>query len=144
MILAGLSAKLFYDWHTAENQFETAQKILTEKSESAVLKKTLDAEVAEMKKINSLLAAQSENSSKLNALIRLGKISGGSIQLKKINASEDFTQIEGTAENPDALEKYLARLKNSVASTVKLANTAATDDGKLNFTIRLSFKNLSE
>ena len=144
LILAGLSAKLFYDWHTAENQFETAQTILTEQSESAVLKKTLDAEVAEMKKINSLLAAQSENSSKLNALIRLGKISGGSIQLKKINASEDFTQIEGTAENPDALEKYLARLKNSVASTVKLANTAATDDGKLNFTIRLSFKNLSE
>lgn len=140
-ILCGISAKLFYDYHSAENELEAAKKIFAEESETVVLKKNWDADVEEMKKINSLLAAQNENYSKLNSLIRLGKISGGAVRLKKINATENFIQLEGFAENPDAVGKYLSRLKNSFAEDIKLENTAAADGGEINFTIRLNFKN---
>lgn len=140
LIFCVISAKIFYDYHQAENELEAAKKILSEESETLVLKKSLDADIAEMKKINSLLVEQQESFSKLNVLIRLGKISGGSAQLKKINATENFTQIEGLAENPDALEKYLSRLKNSFAQSVKLENTSTTDGGEINFVIRLTFE----
>lgn len=133
------AAKLFYDYREAEKNFEVVQKILAEKSETVILKKNLDAEVEEMKKINSLLASQVEKNPKLNLLIRLGKISGGSVRLKKIIASEDSAQLEGTADNPDAIGKYLSRLKNSVAEKVKLENTSANEDGEINFAIRLTF-----
>lgn len=139
LILGGICGKIFYDYRTAENELDAAKKILAEESETLVLKKSLDADVVEMKKINSLLFGQQENFSKLNVLIKLGKISGGAIRLKKINATENFVQLEGVAENSGAIEKYLSRLKNSVAANVKLENTSAADGGEINFTVRLIF-----
>lgn len=141
LILGGICGKIFYDYRAAENELDAAKKILTAESETLVLKKTLDTDVAEMKKINSLLFGKSENFSKLNVLIRLGKISGGAVRLKKINATENFVQLEGLAENPGAIEKYLSRLKNSLAANVKLENTSAAESGEINFTIRLIFEN---
>ena len=140
-IISGLSAKLFYEYRTAENELDTMQKILSEQSETVVMKKNLDADVSEMKKINSLLASQTEKFSKLNVLIQLGKISGGAVRLKKINATENFVQLEGVAENSGAIEKYLSRLKNSIVANVKLENTSAADGGEINFAVRLSFEN---
>ena len=141
LILSGFFAKNFWDYHTAQNELETAKKNLAEESETLILKKSLDADVAEMKKINSLLAEQQANFSKLNVLIRLGKISGVAVRLKKINATENFVQLEGVAENSDAIEKYLSRLKNSVSANVKLESTATADGGEINFTVRLIFEN---
>lgn len=141
LILCGIFGKIFYDYRVAEKELDVAKKILAEESETLVLKKSLDADVAEMKKINSLLFAQKENFSKLNVLIKLGKISGGTIRLKKINASENFLQLEGLAKNSDAIEKYLSRLKNSLDASVKLENTSATDGDEINFTVRLLFEN---
>lgn len=141
LILLGICGKIFYDYRVAENELDEARKILAEESETAVLKKSLDADIAEMKKINSLLFSQKENFSKLNALIKLGKISGGAVQLKKINATENFVQLEGLAEDSGAIEKYLSRLKNSLTADVKLENTSATDGGEINFTVRLIFEN---
>ena len=143
LILCGMCGKIFYDYRVAENELDAAKKILAEESETLVLKKSLDADVDEMKKINSLLAAQQENFSKLNVLIKLGKISGNAVRLKKINATENFVQLEGLAENSVAIEKYLSRLKNSLAANVKLENTSATDGGEINFTVRLIFENNS-
>ncbi|MBR6014019.1 MAG: PilN domain-containing protein [Selenomonadaceae bacterium] len=134
-----VSAKLFYDYRTAENEFNAVQKILSEQSENLVLKKDLDANISEMKKINSLLESQAEKFSKLNVLIHIGKTSNKNILLKKINATENFVQIEGTAENSDAVEKYLRRLKNSSAGNVKLENTSTADDGGINFTMKINF-----
>lgn len=139
-VLVGLSAKIFYDYRVAENELDAARKILSEKSEIVIMKKDLDSDVAEMKKINSILAAQSEKFSKLNFLIRLGKISGGSVQMKKINATENFVQLEGIAENPDAIEKYLRKLKKFVAENSNLENTSAADDGRINFTVKVIFE----
>jgi len=138
-LVVGFSAKIFYDYKVAENELETARKILAEKSELVVLKKNLDENISEMKKINSVLAAQSEKFSKLNFLIRLGKISGGSVQMKKITATENFVQLEGVAEDHDAIEKYLRKLKNSVAENSKLENTSAADDGRINFSVKINF-----
>ena len=139
LLFCGIGGKFFYDYRAAKNELETAKKILSEESETLVLKKSLDADVAEMKEINSLLVGQKENFSKLNVLIRLGKISGGAVRLKKINATESFVQLEGVAENSGALEKYLSRLKNSVSANVKLENTSSTDGGEINFAVRLIF-----
>ena len=138
-LILGLSAKIFYDYKVAENELETVRKNLAEQSEFVVLKKDLDENISEMKKINSVLDAQSEKFSKLNFLIRLGKISGGAVQMKKINATENFVQLEGVAEDPDAIEKYLRKLKNSVAENSKLENTSAADDGRINFSVKINF-----
>ena len=138
-LILGLSAKIFYDYKVAENELETVRKNLAEQSEFVVLKKDLDENISEMKKINSMLDAQSEKFSKLNFLIRLGKISGGAVQMKKINATENFVQLEGVAEDPDAIEKYLRKLKNSVAENSKLENTSAADDGRINFSVKINF-----
>lgn len=139
-ILSGFCGKIFFDYKVAENELDAAKKFLSAESETLVLKKSLDADVAEMKEINSLLFGQRENFSKLNVLIKLGKISGGAVHLKKINATENFVQLEGLAENSGAIEKYLSRLKNSFAADVKLENTSATDGGEINFIVRLFFE----
>lgn len=145
LICAGISGKILYDYHSAESELDAAKKFLSAESETLVLKKTFDADVDEMKKINSLLVGQQENFPKLNALIKLGKISGDSVRLKKITATEEFLQLDGTSANPDAIGKYLSRLKNSFTANVKLENTSTLDSGEINFTVRLVFKkNFSE
>lgn len=135
-LFIGLSLKFFYDYKTAENELEAAQKFLAENSETVVLKKNLDKNIEEMKKINSFIDAQSEKFLKLNALIQLGKISDGSIKLKKINASGNIIQIDGVADKIIFVENFLRDIKNSVAENSVLENSSAVD-GEINFTIKI-------
>lgn len=137
-LIAGLSTKIFYDYRTAENELATIQKILSEKSELLILKEESDENIAEMKKINSILAEQKEKFSKLNILIQLGKISDGKVKIQKIIVTENSVQIEGIAKNSETVEKYLRKLKNSVAENSKLENASTTNDGKINFTVKIN------
>lgn len=131
-----IAAKLFYDYRIAYNELETAKKILSAQSEFLVLKKNLDTNIAEMKKINSLLESQSEKFSKLNALIKIGEISDSTIRLKKISGNDNFLQIEGVTEKTDSIEKFLRRIKNSVAENSILESSNAVD-GEINFVIKI-------
>lgn len=132
------SIKLFFDYRVACNELETAKKILSAQSEMLVLKKNLDTNIAETKKIYSLADSQTEKFSKLNALIRIGKIFDNTVQMKKISANENFIQIDGVTDKTDLIEKFLRKLKNFVAENSVLENSAEVD-GEINFTIKNYF-----
>ena len=138
-VIVCLSIKVFYDYKVTDDELESIRKILSEQSEVIVLQKEIDENILEMKKINSLLESQSEKFSKLNVLIRLGKIADNKIHLSKISVTENFVQVDGFADDSVAIEKYLRKLKNLVAENFKLDNTSTTDDGKINFTVKMSF-----
>ncbi len=133
------SAKLLLDYRAASAELNAVKISLEKFHDDLVLKETLDATVAELHKINSL-AAQIETEKKLNVLINLGKISGGDVRLTKINIDENFLELEGLTDKPDAVSNYLVRVRNSVEKSARLENSSERDDGEIVFVIRADFK----
>ena len=132
--------KSFYDLNAARKELANAKKNIAEIEEIKSLRKDLNQDILQTKNLNDLLAGQIESPSKLNILIKLGKISDDKIQLQKINLSGSVGEIEGVAEKADYIKKYLQNLKSSVAANAQLEKAAASDDGKINFVIRLNFE----
>lgn len=132
IILVG-SAKLFIDYSAAEDNLDATKNSIGESD--LELKKNLDANTAELKKINNT-AAQIQTKQNFNLLINLGKIAGGDVRLNKIRTEENFLELEGTARNPAAVKNYLARVKSSVIKSARLERSTENDDGDIVFVIR--------
>ncbi len=131
--------KLFYNLNSAQENFQAAQKNLADKNELITLQKDLEKNISEMKMLNEFLAAQIDEPTKLNSLIKLGRVADDKIQLTKITLSGNVAEIEGATEKADNIRNYLRRLKISVAKNADIESVTAADGGKINFVIRLTF-----
>ena len=133
------SAKLFLDYREASDKFDAAKISLEKFSEDLALKKNLDANIAELHRLNAL-AAQIEPEKNFNLLINLGKIASDDVRLTKIRTEENFLELEGLTDNPDAVRNYLARVRNSVVQSARLEQSSERDDGEIVFVIRADLK----
>ena len=132
-------AKISYEYHNAAAQVDALQNILNQHADELEMKKAADENIAEMKKINSLSAAQINSLPQFNALVKLGIVADGKTHLTKIRTSNDSVELEGVAENTDDIKNYINRLK-TITPHVKQGNLSSTDD-VINFTVYLSLKN---
>lgn len=131
-----VTAKVFWDFNAASDTLDAAKLAVNEINADVALKKSLDADTAELHRLNALAAAQVDTPKKFNLLINLGKIADKTVRLTKIRADENSLEVEGIADTPEAVKAYLARVKGSVAQGARLENSAARDDGDIAFTIR--------
>ena len=138
-VTAIIFGKIFYDFNTAEKNLEDAKKKFADLEEINSLQKDFNKNISEMKILNEFLATQVESSSKLNTLIKIGKVSNKKIQLNKIILSGNVAELEGVSEKADFVSNYLKQLKISVTNNAKLESATAADGGKINFVIRLTF-----
>ena len=133
---AFVGANLFIDYRAAADELDAAKISVDERKEDFALKKSLDADVAELRRLNKLIAAQNITPKKFNLLLNLGRVAGGGVRLTKIRVEENFFELEGTSKTPDAVRSFLARVKNSVMQSARLESSAERDDGQISFTIR--------
>lgn len=132
------STKLFFDYRTASAELDAAKISIDELREDVDLKKSLDDTVAELHKLNKI-AAQVSVTNNLNLLINLGKIADKNIHLTKIRVEKNFLELEGTADNPDAVKNYLVRVKISIIESARLEHSSERDDGDIAFVIHATF-----
>ena len=134
------SAKLFIDYRIASNELDAIKISLQERHEDLDLKKNLDADIAELNRLNKLCAEQGITTAKFNLLVNLGKVAGGGVHLTKIRADENFLELEGISVTPDAVKSYLSRVKSSVIQNARLENSSENKNGDITFTIRATLK----
>ena len=134
------STKIFLDYNAASIQLDAAKMSVNELRDDLELKNSLDADIAELNRLNKICAAQGVNPAKFNLLINLGKVAGGGVHLTKIRADENFLELEGVSTTPDAVKSYLSRVKNSVASSARLESSVENKDGDIAFTIRAALE----
>lgn len=130
------SAKVLLEYHDADNELDEAKTSLDELRGELAVKENLDADIAELNRLNKICAAQKVSPTKLNFLLNLGKIAGGGVHLTRIRADENFLELEGLANSPDAVKSYLGRVKNSVIQSARLETSSERDDGEIFFVIR--------
>lgn len=132
------STKLFIDYSAASNKLDAAKIAVDEISEDVALKQKLDADIAELRRLNTL-AAQVNAPQNFNMLINLGKIADKNIRLTKIRVDGNSLELEGIATKPDAVKNYLARVKEFVIKSTRLESSFENDDGEIIFTMRAAF-----
>lgn len=130
------SIKLLVEYHTASAELDAAKISIDERRDDLALKETLDADVAELHRLNELIATQNVTPKKFNLLLNLGRAAGGGVHLTKIRAEENFLHLEGISATPDAVKSYLSRVKSLVVQNARLESSTANDDGDIAFTIR--------
>lgn len=134
------SVNLFLDYNEASDKLDAAKVSINELSGDLALKDELDADIAELRRLNQL-AAQIETNKNFNLLINLGKIAGGGVRLTKIHVEEKFLELEGLTDKPDAIKSYLRNVKASVIKSARLESSSERDDGEIIFTIRATIQN---
>lgn len=137
IVLLSGSAKLFLDYDAASDKLIAAKTSLDKFHNDLALKEIIDADIAELHRLNEL-SAQIEINKNFNHLINLGKLAGGGVHLTRIRVEEDFLELEGTTKTPAAIRNYLARVKASVIQTARLESSSERDDGDIVFVIRAS------
>lgn len=130
------AANLFVDYQTAAAELDAAKISVDERQEDFALKNFLDADIAELNRLNKISAAQKIAPKKFNLLVNLGRVAGGGVRLTKIRAEENFLEVEGTSKTPDAVRSFLSRVKNSVVQAARLESSTRRDDGTIEFRIR--------
>lgn len=130
------SAQLLIDYRTTANDLDAAKESVNALQNDLALKDTLDADIAELHRLNSLSAAQNVTPKNFNLLINLGKVAGGGVRLAKIRAEENFLELEGISTTPDAVKSFLSRVKSFVAQSARLERSTEQTDGKFAFVIR--------
>lgn len=136
IVLTIATAKVSWDCNATSNALDDAKLAVNEIGADVALKKSLDADIAELHRLNALAAAQVDTPPIFNHLVKLGRIADKTVRLTKIRADEKSLEVEGIAATPEAVKAYLARVKGSVAQGARLENSAARDDGDIAFTIR--------
>ncbi len=130
------SAKLLTDYSDVETELDAAKQSVNELHDDIALKDNIDADIAELRRINALIAGQDISPKNFNLLLNLGKIAGGGVYLTKIRAEENFFELEGISVTPDAVKSYLSRVKSFVAQSARLERSTENDDGDIVFVIR--------
>ncbi|MBR5913894.1 MAG: PilN domain-containing protein [Selenomonadaceae bacterium] len=138
-VLLGIFVKTSYEYHVASAQVEELQNYLDGHADEVELKKSVEEDIAEMKRLNSFCAAQENPFPKFNALVKLGKIADGKIYLTKIKMSDNSIELEGVANNSDDIKNYVSRLK-TITTNVKPGNFSSKEN-IITFTIYLTLKN---
>ena len=133
------AAGIFSEWRTASNELDAAKLSLDEMREDLSLKKFIDDDTDELRRLNNLTA--NVNATTFNLLINLGKSFGGDVRLTKIHVDENSAQLDGLATSTEAVKNCLARVKNSVVQSARLENSSTRDDGEIAFTMRADLKN---
>ena len=134
-ILAVVTFKTFWNYGAASDELDAAKFAVNKLREDVALKKAVDADIAELHRLNKIAAAQVDTPTKFNLLLNLGKIADKSVRLTKIRADGNSFEIEGVANSPDAIKNYLSRVKSSVVSSARLESSSERDD-ELVFSIR--------
>ena len=135
------SAKILFDYHDAATQLDAAKTAIDELRDDLAVKKNIDADIAELNRLNKICAAQKISPKNFNFLLNAGKIAGGGVRLTSIRAEENFIELEGFGATPDAVRSYLSRVKNSVADTARLESSSERDDGNIAFVIHARLGN---
>ena len=135
MIIFG---KSYYELYGLQKNLETLQEKLSAQNEFIDAEKNFTTGIEKLRTTNELLASQSENFSKLNFLIRLGKISDGKISLRRVIMSGNVAELEGVTNEAEEIKNYLRRLKSSVTKNVNLENISSEGEQVI-FTVRLIF-----
>ena len=130
--------KISYEYYAAAAQVEEMQTALNQHAKELEMKKVADENIAEIKAINLLSAAQINSLPQFNALVKLGMLADGKTYLTKLKTSAALVELEGVAENPDDIKNYSDRLKK-ITPHVKPGNFYSKD-GVTNFTISLTLK----
>lgn len=133
------SVKVLLDGHAVQSDLDAAKISLDERRGELALKENIDADVAELNRLNKICAAQNIAPKEFNCLLNLGKVAGGGVRLTQIRVDEDSLELEGVAVTPDAVKSYISRVKNSVATSARLENSSERDDGDFIFRIRAKF-----
>lgn len=136
LVLIFATVKVFLDSNAALKKLDAAKFAVNEISADVALKKSFDADIAELHRLNTVAAAQVDASKKFNLLINLGKVADKTVRLTKIRVDENSLEVDGIAATPEAVKAYLARVKGSVAQGARLEHSAERDDGDIAFTIR--------
>ena len=136
-IISVVFGSLFYEYQTASAQVDEVQARVDSLNDTAELKKIVDADTAEMKRINSLCAAQINSAAAFNSLVNVGRSADGSTYLRKLKIAGNSLELEGFTDNPDEIKNYVNRLKKFVAPNVKTGNLTSTD-GITNFIIHVT------
>ena len=131
------SIKLFFDYYEASNKLDAAKISVEGLHADLALKENLDANIAELHKLNNR-AAQIDSNKNFKLLINIGKISDDDIRLTKIRVEENFLELEGITDKPAAVKNYLAHVKSSVVQSARLETSSENDDGEIIFLIRAS------
>lgn len=134
------SAKILFDYHDAATQLDAAKTAIDELRDELAVKQNIDADIAELNRLNKICAAQKISSKNFNFLLNAGKIAGGGVRLTNIHAEENSLELEGFGATPDAVRSYLSRVKNSVADTARLESSSENEDGDIAFIIRAHMK----
>lgn len=129
------STKIFIDYRTASEGLDAAKSSFETLREDVAIKKAVDANIAALRRLNTL-AAQIDAPNNFNLLINLGKLADRSIHLTNIRLEDNFMELEGVANNPNALRNYLARVKETVVQSAQLESSTENDNGEIIFTIR--------
>lgn len=135
-VLILLSAKIFFDYRETSEGLEAAESAVENLRGELAIKKALDADVAELHRLNRLCAAQGASPTKLNLLVNLGKVAGGGVRLTSLRIDEKSLELEGIAVTPDAVKSYLSRVKSSVVQSARLESSTGREDGRIAFVIR--------
>lgn len=128
------SVTVFFDRCASTNELAEAKISVDNLRDDLALKKISDGDVDAINRLNNL-AAQVNATKNFNLLLGLGKITVGDVHLTNIHVEENFLELEGVAETPDAVRNYLGRVKSFV-SNVRLENSSEGDDGEINFMLR--------
>lgn len=131
--------KISHEYYAATAQVEEMQTSLNQHAEEIEMKKIADENIAEIKAINSLSAAQINSLPQFNALVKLGMITDDKTYLTKLKISAESVELEGVAENPADIKNYVNNLKK-ITPHVNQGNFSSKD-GVTNFTISLTLKN---
>ena len=97
------SIKLFFDYYEASNKLDAAKISVEGLHADLALKENLDANIAELHKLNNR-AAQIDSNKNFKLLINIGKISDDDIRLTKIRVEENFLELEGITDKPALLD----------------------------------------
>ena len=127
---------LWRDYRAASDELDAAKISVDNLREDLTLKGSLDADIAELVRLNKLAGTQNISLTKFNLLLNLGRVTGGGVHLTKIRGDENSLEVEGLADTPDAVRNYLGRVKNSVVKSARLETSTERDDGDIAFTIR--------
>lgn len=136
--LTVVTAETLLNYGAASEALNAAKLAVDDLSEDVALKKAVDADIAELHRLNDLAAAQGDTSPTFNLLINLGKTADKSIRLTTIRVDKNSFELEGLGDTPDAVKAYLDRVKDFVTQKARLESSSEREDGDIAFVIRSS------
>ena len=130
------AAEIFSDWYKVSTELDAAQLSVNELRDDLKLKNFMDEDINELRRLNTLTTTLDPTKT-FNLLVNLGKVFGGDVHLTNIAVDENSARLSGSGTSTDTVKSCLSRMKNFVAQTARAENSSATEDGEIDFAIRV-------